>query len=100
MKRKFGILSSLLIFLSSGIALVAVIAVAMLMTIPDVKILERCFTTTMYEVNLCATSENYVKLHSVSPYLIHAVIVAEDGAFYSHEGFDWHEMQESFEQNM
>ncbi|MGZ3723481.1 MAG: biosynthetic peptidoglycan transglycosylase [Bdellovibrionales bacterium] len=100
MKKKFGVLSSLLIFAASGTALFAVVAVAVLLTLPDVRVLERCFTTSMYEVNLCPGSENYVNLRSISPYMIHAVIVAEDGAFYSHEGFDWHEMQESFEQNL
>jgi monofunctional glycosyltransferase len=100
MKKKLGLAASVLILIASGGALLAVVAVAILMTLPDVRILERCFVTSMYEVNLCPSSENYVKLHSISPYIIHAVIVAEDGSFYSHEGFDWHEMQESFEQNM
>jgi monofunctional glycosyltransferase len=54
----------------------------------------------MYEVHLCTSDSNYVKLHAISPYMIHAVIVSEDGSFYSHEGFDWHEMQASFEQDL
>ena len=100
LKKKFGIFSSILIFLASGFALLVVAIVAAILTLPDVRVLERCFTTSMYEVKLCPESENYAKLRAISPYMIHAVIVAEDGAFYSHEGFDWHEMQESFEQNL
>jgi len=80
--------------------LLGVIGIAVLMTLPDVKQLETCFTTTMYEVHLCSSDANYVKLHNISPYMIHALIVSEDGSFYSHEGFDWHEMQASFEQDL
>lgn len=80
--------------------LLGVTAVASLMLLPDVRQLERCFTTSMYQVHLCAGSDKYVKLHDISPYVIHAVIVSEDGSFYSHEGFDWHEMEESFEENL
>jgi monofunctional glycosyltransferase len=100
LKKKIGVFASILMFLASGLTLLAIVGVATLLTLPDVRELERCFTTTMYEVYLCSTSDKYVKLREISPYLIHAVIVAEDGSFYSHDGFDWHEMEESFEQNM
>lgn len=84
----------------SGVLLVAVILCAALLTIPDVTVLERCFTTNMFQVKLCPGSENYVKLEDISPYVIHAVISSEDGAFYSHKGFDWHEISESVSQNL
>jgi monofunctional glycosyltransferase len=35
----------------------------------------------------------FVPLNQISPNLQHAVIAAEDGRFYQHHGFDWHEMQ-------
>ena len=35
----------------------------------------------------------FVALERISPDLQHAVIAAEDGRFYQHHGFDWHQMQ-------
>jgi monofunctional biosynthetic peptidoglycan transglycosylase len=35
----------------------------------------------------------FVPLAQISPELQHAVIAAEDGRFYQHRGFDWHEIQ-------
>ena len=35
----------------------------------------------------------FVPLNQISLNLQHAVIAAEDGRFYQHHGFDWHEMQ-------
>ena len=35
----------------------------------------------------------FIPLSQISPNLQHAVIAAEDGRFYQHHGFDWHEVQ-------
>jgi monofunctional glycosyltransferase len=35
----------------------------------------------------------FVPLGQISPDLQHAVIAAEDGRFYRHNGFDWHEIR-------
>lgn len=35
----------------------------------------------------------FVPLNQISPDFQHAVIAAEDGCFYQHHGFDWHEIQ-------
>jgi monofunctional biosynthetic peptidoglycan transglycosylase len=35
----------------------------------------------------------FVPLSQISPDLQHAVISAEDGRFYQHHGFDWHQIQ-------
>src|SRR5579872_3519701 len=35
-------------------------------------------------------------LHSISPYLVHAVIMAEDDTFYQHNGFDFEQIQIAF----
>lgn len=35
----------------------------------------------------------FVRLNRISPDLQHAVIAAEDGRFYEHHGFDWHQIQ-------
>lgn len=45
-------------------------------------------------------NQRWVPLSRMSPHLIHAVVVAEDGSFYDHEGFDWYEVRESFEKNI
>ena len=35
----------------------------------------------------------FIPLGQISPNLQHAVIAAEDGRFYQHDGFDWHQIQ-------
>ncbi len=35
----------------------------------------------------------FIPLNQISPNLQHAVIAAEDGRFYEHHGFDWHQIQ-------
>jgi len=67
---------------------------------PNVREIEGCMTTSMYKVRLCPGSPQYVRLRDVSPFVIHAIIASEDGAFYSHKGFDWHEIRESLNSNL
>jgi monofunctional biosynthetic peptidoglycan transglycosylase len=45
-------------------------------------------------------SHQWVPLNSISQDLINAVIVAEDGTFWQHSGFDWFEFKESIERNV
>ena len=42
----------------------------------------------------------FVPLNQISLNLQHAVIAAEDGRFYQHHGFDWHEMQIAAEEDL
>ena len=42
----------------------------------------------------------FVPLNQISPNLQHAVIAAEDGRFFQHHGFDWHEMQIAAEEDL
>jgi monofunctional biosynthetic peptidoglycan transglycosylase len=44
--------------------------------------------------------QKWVPLSRISRNLVNAVVVAEDGSFFSHGGFDWYEMQESLERNL
>ncbi len=44
--------------------------------------------------------QSWILLSKISRNLINAVIVAEDGTFFSHGGFDWYELQESIERNL
>ena len=41
----------------------------------------------------------FVPLNQISPDLQHAVIAAEDGRFYQHHGFDWHEIKIAAEED-
>ncbi|HOS96159.1 MAG TPA: monofunctional biosynthetic peptidoglycan transglycosylase [Deltaproteobacteria bacterium] len=42
----------------------------------------------------------WVPLKRISPYLIKAVIIAEDDKFWRHEGFDYEAMQQAFERDL
>lgn len=44
--------------------------------------------------------QRYVPLRRISKYLISAVLIAEDDAFYSHKGFDWNGIRTAMEKNM
>lgn len=41
----------------------------------------------------------FVPINQISPDLQHAVIAAEDGRFYRHNGFDWHEIKVAAEED-
>ena len=43
---------------------------------------------------------SWVPLSRVSPYVVKAVIIAEDDKFWSHEGFDFEAMQKALEKDM
>lgn len=47
-----------------------------------------------------SVTQRWVPLSKISPHLVHAVIVAEDGSFYDHEGIDWFEIEESIKKNL
>lgn len=42
----------------------------------------------------------WIPLSRIPAHVINAVIVAEDGTFYTHGGFDWYEVQQSIEKNV
>lgn len=42
----------------------------------------------------------FVPLNQMSPYLVQAVLIAEDGSFYSHGGFDLRAIYDSFGNNL
>jgi monofunctional glycosyltransferase len=44
--------------------------------------------------------QRWVPLSRISKDAVNSVIVAEDGTFWSHGGFDWFEFRESLERNM
>jgi monofunctional biosynthetic peptidoglycan transglycosylase len=55
---------------------------------PSAAKIKGCMITSMYQVDLCPESKNYVPLSQISKNLQNAVIITEDSAFYQHNGFD------------
>ncbi len=43
--------------------------------------------------------QGWVSINDIPRDVINAVIVSEDGTFWSHHGFDWYELRESVERN-
>jgi monofunctional biosynthetic peptidoglycan transglycosylase len=82
----------------AGLALVA--GGLFLATTPRPTNIRGCLTTEMYHVHLCPKDPSYVRLRDISEVARNAVMVSEDGAFYSHHGFDWNELQKSFEKDL
>ncbi|MFZ3073138.1 MAG: monofunctional biosynthetic peptidoglycan transglycosylase [Thermodesulfobacteriota bacterium] len=81
------------------------------LTLPDIKKLkkERPGKTAMMELREKQWADKKIKrtitqewtpLSSVSPYLIKAVLIAEDDNFWEHEGFDYEGMIEAMEKNI
>ena len=44
--------------------------------------------------------QRWIQLSQISPYVIKAVIIAEDDKFWSHEGFDFEAMQKALEKDL
>ena len=42
----------------------------------------------------------WVPYERISPHLRHAVLIAEDDAFFSHDGLDWNEIRNSARQDL
>lgn len=89
----FFIILSSVGLLAAGVALFFV-------TLPNVFDLKGCMTTSMYQVEICPKSPSYTPISQVPKHLIDTLIVSEDGSFFSHKGFDWHEIQQSFNTNL
>ena len=45
-------------------------------------------------------NQTWVPLSNISPYLVKAVLIAEDDKFWSHEGFDFEAMQKALERDI
>src|SRR5262245_19851832 len=100
MKRLLGILA--ISFLTGVSNIVYVLA-----TLPDVQSLKRTNPQTTALVEQRARENktrvqplrSWVPYGQISPNLRNAVIVAEDGAFFQHSGFDLHEIKDSAKRN-
>ncbi|HEX5071377.1 MAG TPA: monofunctional biosynthetic peptidoglycan transglycosylase [Vicinamibacterales bacterium] len=80
------------------------------LTLPDVRPLRTevppttAFMRLRYAESVAAGkkpafSQRYVRYSRISPSLIRAVLVAEDAAFFSHDGIDYDELRASIEGN-
>lgn len=67
--------------------------------IPSEQEIRGCIVTTMYQVNLCPGSKDYVPLKAISSTLQKTVILTEDSSFYDHDGFDWKSIEENARKN-
>jgi monofunctional biosynthetic peptidoglycan transglycosylase len=93
-------LISIVIAVACLVGLVGAGVGAFLLTTPQPKDIKGCITAKMFEVKLCPGQNGYTKLKDISVNLRNAVIVSEDGAFYTHQGLDLFELQESLNKNL
>lgn len=92
--------SLFLIFAASLTFLAAALATWIIVQFPSDKDIKGCITTKLYQVSLCPTNSNYVKLSKISETVQKSVVLTEDSAFYTHKGFDFQEMENSFKTNL
>lgn len=64
---------------------------------PSSKQIKGCIKTTMFEVDLCPGTKNYVPLEHISKYLQNSIILTEDSSFYQHNGFDQEGIERCYE---
>ena len=65
--------------------------------IPSETKIKSCFKTSLYDVDLCSSSKNYVKLNNISSTLQRTILITEDAGFYTHNGFDQEGIQHCFQ---
>jgi monofunctional biosynthetic peptidoglycan transglycosylase len=94
------LLVAVAIGLASLLSLAAVLAILFISSTPDPAVIQRCFTTRMFKVELCPSKAGYLRLPSVPQHFVDALVVSEDVNFFNHEGFDFFEIQESFRRNL
>ena len=86
-------------------------AVYVYLTLPDVRPLATANPQTTAFIELRAREarargqtprriQQWVRYGRISPHLIRAVLVAEDGKFWTHEGVDFEQLRESIEVNI
>ncbi|MBO9668693.1 MAG: transglycosylase domain-containing protein, partial [Bdellovibrio sp.] len=86
------------LFFAVFVALMIAGASVMWSWLPTEQDIKGCIITTMYKVDLCPTSKNYVPLKQISSYLQKTIIMTEDGNFYKHHGFEWAVIEKNFRQ--
>ena len=82
------------------VSIILVGCVFLLSQFPSDKEIAGCIVTKLYQINLCPSNDNYVRISKISENLQKAVVLSEDSAFFAHHGFDFQEMENSFKQNL
>lgn len=79
------------------ISSVLLLIVGFLIWFPTKSEIKGCMTTSMFDVELCPKSKEYVPLSQISKNIQNAIILTEDSTFYQHNGFDEEGIQHCFE---
>lgn len=79
------------------ISLVILLVAGFLIWFPTSGEIKGCMKTSMFDVELCPKSKDYVPLSQISKNIQNAVILTEDSTFYQHNGFDEEGIQHCFE---
>ena len=102
-----GPMKKLLIAGAIVVFVIAWYAVYVLTTLPDVAALNKTNPTVTALMEQRAAERktkvrpirSWTSYNRISPHLRHAVLVAEDGAFFQHSGYDVDELKESVKRN-
>jgi monofunctional biosynthetic peptidoglycan transglycosylase len=100
-----GFLRSFVRWLITGVVLVWALAVLMLAA---ARWIDPATTAVHIQRRVQAWIHNtpyherykFIPLNQISPDLQHSVIAAEDGRFYQHHGFDWHQIHIAAEEDL
>ncbi len=79
------------------ILIVFLTALSLWLWLPSEKAIKGCIKTSMYGVDLCPTSKNYVPLKQISKHAQDAILLTEDSSFYNHNGFDQEGIERCYE---
>ncbi len=98
--RKKSFLYSVFIFMVSTLLVLGVFALIAYRSIPSTANINDCFTTSMFQVELCPKKPSYVRYNQLPKHLVSSLIASEDASFYFHKGFDWDEIEDSLEKSL
>lgn len=79
------------------LCLLIITMVSVFIWIPSSKEIKGCLTTSMYSLELCPASKNYVPLFRISKNIQNSILLTEDATFYIHNGFDQDGIERCFE---
>jgi monofunctional glycosyltransferase len=97
-KRSF--IYTFVIFITTIVVITGVLALIAYRSVPSTENINGCFTTSMFQVELCPKKASYVRYNQLPKHLVSSLIASEDASFYFHKGFDWDEIKDSFEKSM
>lgn len=78
------------------LTLVLFLIIGFLIWFPTESQIKSCMVTSMFEVDLCPSSKDYVPISKISKNIQNAIIFTEDASFYRHRGFDTEGIQHCY----